>query len=97
MGQITLRISTEQNDAQIVIRLEGRLTGPWATELVRVWTEKASELGQRKAAVDLCNVTYVDEQGKSVLRDIYDQSHAELIASTPWTRYLAEEVMRKSF
>jgi hypothetical protein len=97
MGQVTLRISTEQDEAQMVIRLDGRLAGPWAKELVRIWTEKSTELGQRKAAVDLRNVTYVDEQGKSALRDIYEQSHAQLIASTPWTRYLAEEVMRKSF
>jgi len=97
MGQSTLRISTEQDDTQMVIRLDGRLAGPWASELFRVWKESASQLGQRKAAVDLRNVTYVDEQGKTVLRDIYQQSHAELITSTPWSRYLAEEVMRQTY
>jgi anti-anti-sigma regulatory factor len=80
----------------MVITLEGRLAGPWATELVRVWTEKAPLLNERKTTVDLRSVTYVDEQGKKVLRDIYEQSHAELLASTPWTRYLADEVMNKT-
>jgi ABC-type transporter Mla MlaB component len=80
----------------MVIRLEGRLAGPWAAELVRVWAEKAPLLNQRRTAVDLRSVTYVDDQGKRVLREIYEQSHAELIASTPWTRYLADEVMGKT-
>jgi len=97
MGQVTLRISTEQDEAQMVIRLEGRLAGPWATELFLVWKDRAAQLGQRKAAVDLRNVTYVDEQGKNVLRDIYEQSHAELITSTPWSRYLAEEITRRTY
>jgi anti-anti-sigma regulatory factor len=96
MSHHTLRISTEQFDEQMVIRLDGRVAGPWATELVRVWTESAATLDRRKTTIDIRNVTYVDEQGKNILRDIYDQTQAELLASTPWTRYLAEEVMRNS-
>jgi hypothetical protein len=80
----------------MVIRLEGRVAGPWASELVRTWTETAPFLNDRKTIVDLRNVTYVDEQGKKVLREIYEQSNAELLASTPWTRYLADEVMNKT-
>ncbi len=95
MSHSTLRITTEQNEVQIVIRLEGRVAGPWATELVRVWSEKAPLLEKRKTTLDLRNVTYVDEDGKRILRDIYDQTQAELLAVTPWTRYLAEEVRRK--
>jgi len=94
MSHDTLRISTEEHDEQMVIRLDGRVAGPWASELVRVWTESAPLFDQRKTTLDIRNVTYVDEQGKNVLRDIFDKTQAELLASTPWTRYLAEEVMR---
>ena len=74
------------------IRLEGRVAGPWASELDRVWVETAPQLNSRKLTIDLNNVTYADAAGKRVLRSIYDQSHADLIATTPWTQFLAEEV-----
>ena len=30
--------------------------------------------------------------GKQALRDIYAQTGAEIVSSTPWTQYLAEEI-----
>ena len=74
------------------MRLEGRIAGPWANELDRVWVETAPRLESRRRVIDLHNVTYADANGKQVLRDIYAQTHADLIASTPWTQFLAEEV-----
>ena len=74
------------------MRKEGRIAGPWANELDRVWVETAPRLESRKLVIDLHNVTYADANGKQVLRDIYAQTHADLIASTPWTQFLAEEV-----
>jgi len=75
------------------MRLEGRVAGPWANELNRVWAETASTLQSKKLVIDLHNVTYADASGKQVLRDIYAQTHAELVASTPWTQFLVEEVI----
>jgi hypothetical protein len=74
------------------MRLEGRVAGPWASELDRVWVETAPRLQSKKLVIDLHDVTYADAKGKQVLRDIYAQTHAELAASTPWTQFLAEEV-----
>ena len=74
------------------MRLEGRVAGPWASELDRVWVETAPQLASKKLIIDLHNVTYADAAGKQVLRAIYEQTHAALIANTPWTQFLAEEV-----
>ena len=74
------------------MRLEGRVAGPWANELDRVWAETAPTVHSKKLVIDLHNVTYADANGKQVLRDIYAQTHAELVASTPWTQFLVEEV-----
>ncbi len=74
------------------LTLEGRVAGPWAAELGRVWEESAPQLAEKKLAIDLCNVMYADEEGKRVLRAIHAQTHAELIASTPWTKHLAREI-----
>jgi anti-anti-sigma regulatory factor len=93
---MALRITIDQNATSIAIILEGRIIGPWAAELDRTWSELAPSLGTRKAAIDLRNATYADESGIRVLHKIYSQTAAELITSTPWTQYLAEEVTRHS-
>ena len=74
------------------MRLEGRLAGPWASELDRVWVEAAPRLASKKLIIDLHNVTYADASGKQVLRTIYAQTRAEFITNTPWAQFLAEEV-----
>ncbi len=78
------------------MRLDGRVAGPWANELNRVWVETAPRMTSKKLVIDLHNVTYADATGKEVLRAICDQTHAVLIANTPWTQFLAEEVSVKS-
>jgi anti-anti-sigma regulatory factor len=92
MGQNTLRITIKEIDDAMELRLEGRVAGPWAAELSRVWAETAPQLASRKLSIDLHNVTYADESGKQVLKAIYAQTGAALVASTPWTQHLAAEV-----
>src|SRR3954470_10153590 len=91
-GLNTLRITIQDTAEALEMRLEGRVAGPWASELDRVWLEASSRLHSKKLVIDLHNVTYADANGKQVLRDIYSQTHAELVATTPWTQFLAEEV-----
>jgi len=74
------------------MKLEGRVAGPWAGELNRVWVEAAPQLAQKKLIIDLHNVTYADAAGKQALREIYNDTHAEFVANTPWTQFLVEEV-----
>ena len=89
---MTLRITIQETKAEMEIRLEGRLAGPWAAELSRVWVETAPQLASRKLSIDLHNVTYADASGKQVLRTIYAQTKAMFVASTPWTQFLAAEI-----
>lgn len=91
-GLNTLRITIQDKAEALEMTLEGRVAGPWASELDRVWVEAAPRLQSKKLVIDLHNVTYADASGKQVLRDIYTQTHAELVATTPWTQFLAEEV-----
>jgi len=92
MGQDTLKITTQNSEKEIEITLEGRVAGPWVAELNRVWVETAPQLGDRTLSIDLRNVTYADAPGKQLLREIYSQTHARLVASSPWAQYLAEEI-----
>lgn len=88
MLRITLREMAEATE----IRLEGRLAGSWASELDRVWTEAAQRLREKRLVIDLHNVTYADAAGKKILRAIYGQTHADFVATTPWTQFLAQEL-----
>ena len=77
----------------MAVTLEGRIAGPWAEELRSAWRERASSLSGIKVTIDLRNTTYADANGMKVLREVYSQTGAELLTGTPWTKYLAEEVM----
>jgi len=92
-GQDTLKITIQNGEKEIGITLEGRVAGPWVAELSRVWMGTAPQLANRTLFIDLRNVIYADALGKQVLREIYAQTHARLIANSPWAQYLAEEIM----
>jgi len=92
----TLRITIQESEATTEIKLEGRLAGLWAAELARTWAEIAPLQNSRKLSIDLRNTTYADASGIRILRDIHSRTGAELVTSTPWTEYLAEEVTRTS-
>ena len=91
-----LRITINENEQGAVIKLEGRIAGPWAAELSRTWKEQAPLLAKRKVSLDLRDITFSDASGTEALRDIYRQSGAELVTGNPWTHFLAEEVVRGS-
>lgn len=91
-GLNTLRITFQDTAEAIEMRLEGRVAGPWASELDRVWLETAPRLASKKLIIDLHNVTYADATGKQVLRTIFAQTQATFITNTPWAQFLAEEV-----
>lgn len=91
-GQQVLRITVEEKPETVVLKLEGRLAGPWAAELGRFWQEKAPNFAQKKLSLDLREITFADADGMRLLKDIYSQTGAALLTGTPWTQYLAEEV-----
>ena len=93
---MALRITIEENATSIAVILEGRIAGPWADELNRTWSELAPSIETKKVSIDLSNATYADANGIRVLHKIYSQTAAELLTSTPWTKYLAEEITRNS-
>lgn len=94
MSQVTLRISIFEYEKTMGITLEGRVAGPWAAELRRVWVDTAPLLHSRKLIIDLRNVTYADSTGTDALKEIYSQTHAKLLAASPWTEYLAKEIRK---
>ena len=66
-----LRITTQDSPANgVTLRLEGRLTGSNVDELLRVC--RSIDAG-RALALDLIGVTWLDEAGAAVIRELIDR------------------------
>jgi hypothetical protein len=89
---VALRITVHERESSIEITLEGRLAGPWVDELSKAWRETAPRLADRAISLDLRDLTYSNDEGKQVLREIFAQTNAEILTSNPLTKYLALEI-----
>ncbi len=92
MSPSTLRITIQETEGATIFKLEGRVAGPWAAELGRVWVDQAPRLTQRKLSIDISNVIFADADGARILREIYSQARPRIVATTPWTKYIAEQM-----
>ena len=70
-----LRISTSECEGQIILKLEGKLSGPWVEEFERCW-QTSSDIYKKVLVVDLSGVTFVDSAGKKLLCSIAQQGRA---------------------
>lgn len=66
-----LKITETTKAGQRVLRLEGKLMGPWVEELRQACQSQANEASD--CALDLFGVTFVDESGLRALHDLSDQ------------------------
>jgi anti-anti-sigma regulatory factor len=85
-----LKITTHISDDTTRITLEGRLAGPWISELERSWRESEQSAAGRQVVVDLTGVTFVEQDGKALLTRMY-QAGAELLATGCCMRSIVED------
>jgi hypothetical protein len=95
-GAFTLKITIHDEPGALKLQLEGSVVGPWVGEFGRTWHELEPSLKAKKLTVDLCGVLHMDLEGRRVLAEIYNKTHAALLANTPMTEYFAEEARRRS-
>lgn len=87
-----LKITTLLNAKSTVLRLEGRLAGPWVQELERCWDSTVGTPIDHPLSLDLSAVTYVDSDGKDLLKKIHGQG-AKLVASGCLTSCIVNEIV----
>lgn len=85
-----LKITSEKNRNSVRLRLEGSLTGPWVDELEHEWRTTRPAEGI-PLVVDLTNVTFVGEDGKLLLKQMWREG-AQLIATGCCIGHLVEEI-----
>jgi hypothetical protein len=88
-----LKITLEKGSRSTTLRVEGRLVGPWVEELKLAWRAAVTDAIDGRVAVDLSDVTFVGEEGKSLLEEMYAEG-AKLKASGCVTRRLVDEIVQ---
>ena len=82
-----LKISEEKKDKRsMTLRLEGRVTGPWAGELLQVADLLLA--GDTNLALDLTEVSFADDGGVAVLTSLNRRGVA-LVRPSP---FVAEQL-----
>ena len=87
-----LKITTLIHAESTTLRLEGRLAGPWVQELERCWDSTVGTATNHPLTVDLSAVTYVDSDGKDLLKKIHRQG-TRLVASGCLTNCIVNEIV----
>ncbi|MHB1856418.1 MAG: STAS domain-containing protein [Acidobacteriaceae bacterium] len=95
-SHFTLRITIQETPKSAVLKLEGRIVGPWADELGTVWREIAITPPERPVTLDLRDVTYVDASGMQILRQIYREKKPAFLTGSPLTESFAEQARRST-
>ena len=86
-----LKITVQDSAEGAVLVLEGRLVGPWVAELERVCSEQNALKSAQRLAIDLCELTGMDNAGELLLRELYERG-AALRCSDVMNRYLVERM-----
>ncbi|TCK72787.1 hypothetical protein C7378_2377 [Acidipila rosea] len=87
-----LRVSKHDHPSLLILKVEGRLAGPWVAELEQMW--QMLSVNSKKLRLDIRGMTFVDKEGKRILRDIVRATGCEILADSPLTRQFANEVVQ---
>ena len=86
-----LKISIKGDTPTATLKIEGKLVGPWAMELGRTWQDLWASANQMPLRLDIRGVTFADQQGTHILREIVRETGAEIVSDSPLTKYFANQ------
>ena len=89
-----LKITIETTMNAATLKLEGRLAGPWVGELERSWRAVKDDSRDKPVMVDLCEVTFVDAEGRKLLSWMYGQG-ARLRTFGCLAKGIVEEIVQE--
>jgi ABC-type transporter Mla MlaB component len=86
------RITTRGADGELVLTLEGYLTGDWVRELETCWQTIIAEAPGARLRVDLTGLWRVDAAGRDLLSHMY-RAGARLVAKGCVMPVLVREIV----
>jgi hypothetical protein len=91
-----MKISMNDDAMMATLKVEGRVIGPWATELGRTWRDLWTSTKPKRLRLDIRGVTFVDQKGSQIFREIVRVTGADIVADSPLTQYFASQAMVKT-
>jgi outer membrane protein TolC/ABC-type transporter Mla MlaB component len=86
-----LRITLTQETNLTTLELEGKLAGPWVSELEKAWRTAKSTGEGAKIRVHLRSISYIDAAGKELLAQMHREG-VELAASGCMNRAIVAQI-----
>lgn len=86
-----LRITIDEGEEAVVLRLEGQLIGPWVEDVEQCWRRAFATLGSRSVQVDLSAVSFMDASGSALLSRMHDAGF-RFAGDTPATSRLLVQI-----
>jgi anti-anti-sigma regulatory factor len=71
--------------------VQGRLVGPWVSELRTTWKKAHRSPDKRACIIDLNDVTFIDKSGERLLRAMCKKG-AQLVARGMYVRHVLEQM-----
>lgn len=91
-----LRITLVRESELPTLKLEGRLMGPWVSELEHTWSEALKEDGPaRSVTVDLSDVTFISSEGQKLLKSMLAQG-ADLQSRSLMSQFIVSQIKKQS-
>ena len=91
-----MKISMNDDAMVATLKVEGRVVGPWATELGRTWHDLWTSTNPKRLQLDIRGVTFADQNGSQIFREIVRVTGAEIVADSPLTHYFAKLATAKT-
>ena len=89
-----LKITNVERAAEQELKVEGKLSEPWVSELESAWNRVRQEARNGQIVVDLSDMTYVDPKGKAVLMAMVAQG-ARITAKGIYCEYVVDQLMNE--
>jgi len=89
-----LKITNVEREAEQELKVEGKLSEPWVSELEAAWNRVRQEGRNGQVVVNLSDMTYVDSKGKAVLMAMVAQG-AQLSAKGIYCEYVVDQLMNE--
>ena len=87
-----LRITTETKRGKTILSVEGRIAGPSVSILEQCWRDLCSASPRQKFSVSLCGVSFIDNAGKVLLKEMHRRG-ANLLAEGCLNQAIVEEIV----
>lgn len=72
------------------------MIGPYVAECRQAWLVLNPTLQGKRFSLDLREVTFIDEAGLELLREIYRATRAQVLSDSPLTAHFAAQITAKA-